>query len=84
MAIPIGYRANFDTMIQAACDGQICLAECLEKKTGKNVYAVCAVNRHDDGTFELVPMAKLFDCNPYDELVPPTHPDDSSEPLDLN
>jgi hypothetical protein len=38
--------------------------------TGQPVYALCAVN-YDGEMVDLVPLARMFDGNPYEELVPP-------------
>jgi hypothetical protein len=33
--------------------------------------AICALNRTDEGEVMFVPIAKMFDGNPYEELMPP-------------
>lgn len=65
-----GYKGNFETLKRAVKDGNIALMECTDSKTGQPVYTVCAVQR-TSGSFEMVPLAKLFDGNPYEELTPP-------------
>lgn len=67
--IPEAYKANFDTLCDAVKDDNICLLECKDSETGKPVYTICAVN-YTDG-FSLVPVASLFDGNPYEQLIPP-------------
>ena len=69
MAIAKGYVTNLETLIQAAKDDNLCLLECTDKD-GNTVIAVCAVN-FVDGEYEMVPLAKMFDGNPYEELQPP-------------
>jgi len=71
MAIPKGYKANFETMRKAFENGEVCLMECTDAKTGAMVVAVCAVQREADGDFTMIPVAKMFDGNPYEELLPP-------------
>ena len=71
MAIPDGYRHNFETLQLAQDNGDLALVECTDAKTGKPVYTVCAVERHHDA-YVMVPLAKLFDGDPYEELVPPS------------
>jgi hypothetical protein len=73
VSIPGGYRLNFQTMLRAAQDGQLALMECTEKATGLSAFVVCMVNPPDeeDGEVEFVPVARLFDGNPYDEVDPP-------------
>lgn len=66
-----GYKNNFETLLLAARNKDLCLLECTDAKTGVPVITVCAVGRDDDGQFVMSPLAKLFDGNPYEELVPP-------------
>jgi hypothetical protein len=66
-----GYKANFETLCRAIENGDVCLMECNDAVTGKPVMVVCAVQRDGD-SFEMMPLAKLFDGNPYEELIPPT------------
>ena len=70
MKLTKGEQKNLETIIQAAKDGNLALASCEDAKTGKKVAVVCAVN-WVNGEFEFVPMARLFDGNPYDQLKPP-------------
>ena len=69
MAIAEGYGTDLETLIQAAKDDNLCLLECTNKE-GNQVVVVCAVN-FVDGEYEFVPLAKMFDGNPYEELQPP-------------
>lgn len=78
MAIPKGYRNNFNTLLRAARNGDLALVECEDKTTLKKVYALCAVGR-DGEEFLLSPFAKLFDGDPYKELNPP----DPNRPQDF-
>lgn len=82
MAIPDGYRINFETLVRAAQNGDLALMECTNKKTGKPVYVITAVNdpkiervtklEEPDENYEFVPLAQMFDKSPYDTLDPPT------------
>ena len=70
MASQKGDRQNFETILNAAQNGDLALLECADAASGEKRSVVCAVNR--DGTdFVFVPLAKLFIGNPYDELTPP-------------
>ena len=73
--IPQPYRDNFNALLQAFSDGAACLLECHERATGRPVYVICAVNLRGQN-YELVPFARLFDDNPYEQLTPPTEPAD--------
>lgn len=71
MAIAEGYKANLETIKRAADNKDLALMECTDAKTGEPVVVLCAVWRNDEGGFNMVPLAKLFDGNPYEELIPP-------------
>jgi hypothetical protein len=70
MAISVGYKENFQTLSKAFEAGHVCLMECTDKITKAKVNVICAVNMVD-GEYEMVPFARMFDGNPYDELDPP-------------
>lgn len=65
------HQHNFETLLRAADNGDLCLLECTDWATGKPVMAVCAVQQDDDELM-FVPIAKLFDGNPYKEIAPPS------------
>ena len=69
--IPKGHRKNFDTLRRAFSAGDVALVECTSKTTGDPVFSLCAVQREDNGDFSFVPLARMFDGNPYEELDPP-------------
>jgi Family of unknown function (DUF6117) len=71
MAIPIGHKANFDTLRRVFRDNAAALLECTDATTGKPVTVVCAVVQEEDGNYVMTPFAKLFDGNPYEEVIPP-------------
>ena len=71
MTIQKGYKANFMTMKAAFANGDVCLLECTDTATGKPVIVVCAAQSHANGDTTFVPLAKMFDGNPYNELEPP-------------
>ena len=66
-----GYEFNFKTLLAAAHNGDLALVECTDKQTGKTVIAVCAIAEYEDGVTDIIPVAKMFDGSPYDELNPP-------------
>lgn len=65
------YKQNFETLNRAVKSGDSVLVECKDAVTGKPVMVVCAVQRVGN-EFQVIPLAKLFDGDPYDELVPPS------------
>lgn len=70
MALKPGHVSNFETLRHAFAEGRICLVECRDKKSGESVAVLCALNRVGEET-ELVPFARMFNGNPYDELHDP-------------
>lgn len=72
MAIPQGYATNYATLLSAAGDGRLVLAECRRIDNGGAEFVLCAVNgsEQEGEGIELVPIAKLFHGNPYAEVVP--------------
>ena len=67
MAIPEAYKTNFTVMQQAFANGDVVLADAL---SGKPVYTVCICTEEGDEV-SLIPIAKMFDGNPFEELVQP-------------
>ncbi len=74
MAIPDPVRANFNTLLRAAGDGNLALMECLDAATREVRYVLCSVGR-DRGDYVFTPFGHLADGNPYDAYLPPD-PDD--------
>lgn len=53
-------------------NNDVALIECNDVKTNAPVIVMAMVNKHKDGSVDFVPVAKMFDGNPYEELTPPT------------
>jgi hypothetical protein len=70
MSIPDHARANFQTLLRAAADGNLALLECADAETGAVRYVICAVGR-DGGEFLFTPFGHLADGNPYETYRPP-------------
>jgi hypothetical protein len=70
-ALETGYKKNFETLRRAIRNGDCALVDCRDKRTGQPVRVVCAMQRESDGEITMVPIAKLFDGDPYEELDPP-------------
>ncbi|WMS43149.1 DUF6117 family protein [Acuticoccus sp. MNP-M23] len=70
MSIPDHARANFQTLLRAAADGNLALLECADAETGAVRYVICAVGR-DGGEFLFTPFGHLADGNPYEAYRPP-------------
>jgi hypothetical protein len=69
-----GYRSNFETLRKAFKSGDVALLECTDAKTGATVIAICTVRHDRDGSVVMSPFAKMFDGNPFEELLPPAIP----------
>lgn len=70
MAISEGYKHNFQMISLAGKNEDLCIMECTDKATGKPVIVLCAAQIEDE-MVEMIPLAKLFDGNPYEEVLPP-------------
>jgi hypothetical protein len=73
MSIPDHARANFQTLLRAATNGNLALMECTNAVTGEPRYVICAVGR-DSADFLFAPFGHLADGNPYDAYLPPSEP----------
>lgn len=72
MALLLGHVANFETLKRAHDNGDLALMECTDNKTGEPVAVICCVQREENGDFLMVPIARMFNGNPYGGLVPPS------------
>ncbi|MCA9124931.1 MAG: hypothetical protein H6822_24540 [Planctomycetaceae bacterium] len=64
-----GHKTNFDTLCRAVRHFDAVVVDCQHRETGKPIAVVCAVNT--DCEYELIPLAMLFDGDPYELLNPP-------------
>lgn len=71
MAIPEPYRLNFQTLLDAAADGNLALMECSDSTSGVPRYVIVAVGRVD-GDYTMTPFGHLHDGNPYEAYRPPS------------
>ena len=69
-ALLSGHKTNFDTLCRAVRNGDAAIVDCQHRETGESVAVVCAVNA--DHEYELIPLAMLFDGDPYELLNPPS------------
>jgi len=71
MPLRKGHKQNFDTLRRAMLAGDAALLECQLAATGEPVAVICAANRLAGGGAEFVPLAMLFNDNPYRAVSPP-------------
>jgi hypothetical protein len=79
MAISNKDKAAFECIKAGVEDGNLCLVECTEKETGKEITAVCGAIEIGDGSVMFIPVAKLFEGNPFEEIVPNFKKEDKEE-----
>lgn len=70
MAIPSHIRANFETMLRAAANGDLGLLECQDAATGETRYVITAFAT-DEGDVCMTPFGHLADGNPFEAYAPP-------------
>lgn len=68
--IPDHIRANFQTLMRAAENGDLALMECADAETGAPRYVICAVGC-DGGEYLFTPFGHLAEGNPYEAYRPP-------------
>lgn len=73
MSIPEHARANFQTLLRAAAEGNLALMECTDAATGEPRHVVCAVSR-DGADFVFTPFGHLADGNPFGAYLRPSDP----------
>ncbi len=71
MAIPEHVRTNFNTLLEAAENGDLALLECSDANTGEARYVICAVGREGE-EFAFTPFGHLAMDNPYLAYIPPS------------
>lgn len=72
MSIPDHARANFQTLLRAAENGDLALMECADALTGEPRYVICAVGRDRGSDYLFTPFGHLADGNPYEAYIPPS------------
>lgn len=70
MAIPAHIRANFETLLRAAQNGDLAVMECKDSGNGAIRYVLCAVGRNE-GDYAFTPFGHLAEGNPFEVYVPP-------------
>lgn len=64
------YREAFYILELAGSNGSLALLACKNAVTGEPVIAVCSVRLEKD-KYLFTPLAKLFNGDPFEELIPP-------------
>ena len=72
MPITDAQKANLETLREAFAAGSVGLMECAYAESGDPVVVLCTFQMKEEGDMiSVVPFAKLFMGNPYEELLPP-------------
>ena len=79
MSIREGDKKNFETLQKVFENDDHCLIEC-ETLDGNYVAVICAATKLDDGSIQFQPFARMFEGNPYEEVIFPTDPKGPEKP----
>jgi hypothetical protein len=73
MKLSEAHKENFRILLEAVRNNDIVLLDCAKAENPEEqVATICAVNRvPESDELEFVPLATLFNENPYDVLLPP-------------
>lgn len=69
LKIQKSYKSNFETLQKAIKNGDACIVKVIENKTGELRVAVCAIQPDGESGVMFVPLALLFDGNPYEDFT---------------
>lgn len=69
MSIGQSYKTNFDTLREAAANGDLCLLEVYDRITGEPAVMLCAGFMDEEEHANLVPLAQMCAFNPYEKFV---------------
>jgi len=72
MALTQFQQASFKTIQRAFANSQVALMECRLRATGDMVAVICGVYPLRDEDVLFIPLAQLFNGNPYDTVEPST------------
>jgi len=67
-------KLNFETLLEAAENGDLCVMQVRRRSDGKEIAAVCAVNHGTEGAedeFAFIPLATMVEGNPFELFDPP-------------
>jgi Family of unknown function (DUF6117) len=65
-ALTDGYKANFDTLLQAGVDRNLAMISCIRKVDNVPVAMVVAIHREGED-FQITPLAVMCEGNPYED-----------------
>ena len=65
MALRQGDKRNFETLLEAATNGDLALVSTIRKADGAKVALLCAMGR-DGSDYYPAPLAVMIEGNPYE------------------
>lgn len=71
MALKETDKENFETLERAHKNGDLCVVECEDIKTGEYVAVICAIQEANDDNVNMIPLARMFSGDPTKEVKPP-------------
>jgi hypothetical protein len=75
------HKANFDTLQRAGRENNLAALDCYDTVEKKSVVLVVAMQKQGD-EIEMVPLAVMVDCNPYERYAPPKADGEGYEPME--
>lgn len=66
------HKANFDTIIKAAGNGDLAVMSLVRVSDGKSVAVLTIMQHEQDGGISIIPVATLCEDNPYTMFHPPS------------
>jgi len=70
MAFTEAQKAAFECIKAGVEDKNLCLVECTDDRTGEDVVALCGAIEMGEGRTMFIPVAKMFDGNPFEQITP--------------
>lgn len=84
MSISQKHKDTFNTLVDAAHDGALCLLECKDSVTGEVISALCLGYENKDGSYEVVPVGQLFNFDARNRVQLPAEEKDQFLPLSVD
>lgn len=75
MALRESDKANFETLLRAARNGDLVLVETKRQSNGEYVALIVAIEQEGE-TFGMTPLAEMIDGNPFELYKDPTRLED--------
>lgn len=84
--IPDGHIQNIKQIVHAAQHGHLGVVATYEKGTNKPAWLVVAKNVNEDGSFEIIPFAKMWGVgeDPFEMFEDPQYEPNSNNDNEIN